>query len=44
VTADALGYATTFILGTGLAVADCLFLVWWLDRYPPPGRVAAAWR
>jgi MFS family permease len=42
--ADRLGYAPVFMLGTGLAVAGCLFLVGWLDRRPLPGRVAAAWR
>ncbi len=42
--ADAFGYAATFILGTGLAAAGCLVLVWWLDHRPPPGRVAEAWR
>ncbi len=42
--ADAFGYVTTFVLGTGLAVTGCLFLVWWLDHRPPPGRVAEAWQ
>jgi MFS family permease len=41
--ADALGYATTFIIGTLLSVAGCLFLVKWLDRHPTHERVAAAW-
>ena len=38
VVADAVGYAPTFILGTGLAAAGCLFLVWWLDHRPVAGR------
>jgi MFS family permease len=42
--ADAIGYAPTFIIGATLAAAGCLFLVWWLDRRAPPGRVANAWR
>ena len=42
--ADAFGYAATFLLGTGLAIVGCLFLVWWLDHRPPPGRIAEAWR
>lgn len=44
VIADAIGYAPTFILGTVLAAAGCLFLVWWLDHRSIPGRVADAWR
>ncbi|MEQ1801630.1 MAG: MFS transporter [Gammaproteobacteria bacterium] len=44
VIADAIGYAPTFILGTLLAAAGCLFLVWWLDHRSIPGRVADAWR
>lgn len=44
VIADAVGYAPTFMLGTGLAAAGCLVLVWWLDHRPPPGRIAEAWR
>ena len=41
--ADQLGYAPTFIIGTLAAVLGCLYLVWWLDRRAPPGRVAEAW-
>lgn len=44
VLADAVGYAPTFMIGTGLAIAGCLVLVWWLDHRSPPGRVAEAWR
>lgn len=42
--ADAVGYAPTFILGTVLAAAGCLFLVWWLDKRTPSGRIADAWQ
>jgi len=41
--ADAVGYAATFVLGTGLAAVGCLFVAWWLDRRPAPGRIAEAW-
>jgi MFS family permease len=44
VIADAVGYAPTFIVGTVLAAAGCLFLVWWLDHRPAPARVTEAWR
>ncbi len=40
---DALGYAPTFLLGTVLAAAGCLFVVAWLDRHPTHQRVAQAW-
>ncbi len=43
VIADELGYAPTFVIGTVVAVLGCLYLVGWLDRRAPPGRVAAAW-
>jgi len=42
--ADAVGYATTFALGTLLAAGGCLLVVWWLDNRPAPARVALAWR
>lgn len=41
---DRLGYTTTFCIGTALAAAGCVFLVWWLDRHPTHARVAQAWR
>ena len=41
---DRLGYTTTFCIGTALAAAGCVFLVWWLDRHPTHERVAQAWR
>lgn len=41
---DWLGYAATFSIATVLAVAGCLFVVWWLDRHPTHARVAEAWR
>lgn len=41
---DRLGYTTTFCIGTALAAAGCVFLVWWLDRRPTHARVAQAWR
>jgi len=40
---DKLGYGPTFLLATSLAVAGCLFVVWWLDRHPTNARVAEAW-
>ncbi|MBI3383180.1 MAG: MFS transporter [Aquabacterium sp.] len=40
---DRLGYGPTFLLATGLAVAGCLFVVWWLDRHPTNERIAQAW-
>lgn len=41
---DLLGYTATFCIGTVLAAAGCVFLVWWLDRQPTHERVAQAWR
>jgi MFS family permease len=41
--ADALGYGPVFVAGTALAIAGCLFVVWWLDHRPAPPRVAEAW-
>lgn len=41
---DALGYAAAFTMGTVLAAAGCVFLVWRLDRYPTHVRIATAWR
>ena len=41
---DRLGYTATFCIGTALAAAGCVFLVWWLDRRPTHARVAQAWR
>jgi MFS family permease len=41
--ADAAGYVTTFATGTALAVAGCLFVVWWLDRRALSPRLAEAW-
>lgn len=41
---DALGYAAAFTVGTVLAAAGCVFLVWRLDRQPTHERVAQAWR
>lgn len=41
---DLMGYAATFSVGTALAAAGCIFLVWWLDRHPTHERVAQAWR
>jgi MFS transporter, PAT family, beta-lactamase induction signal transducer AmpG len=41
---DRLGYTATFGIGTALAAAGCVFLVWWLDRHPTHTRVAQAWR
>lgn len=41
---DHLGYTWAFTVGTVLSVAGCVFLVWWLDRYPTHQRVAQAWR
>ena len=40
---DAFGYAPAFTIGTVLAVAGCLTLVWTLDRRPLPPRVAQVW-
>lgn len=40
---DLLGYAATFTVGTVLAAAGCVFLVWWLDRRPTHARIAQAW-
>jgi MFS family permease len=42
--ADAIGYAGTFGIAMALAVAGCLFVVWWLDRHPTSERIAEAWR
>lgn len=44
VVGDVFGYATAFTLGTVLAAAGCVFLVWRLDRQPTHERVAQAWR
>ena len=41
---DRLGYTATFCIGTALAAAGCVFLVWWLDRHPTHTRVTQAWR
>ncbi|TAK97102.1 MAG: MFS transporter [Aquabacterium sp.] len=41
---DKLGYGTTFLIATCLAVAGTLFVVWWLDRHPTNERIAEAWR
>lgn len=41
---DHLGYTWAFTVGTVLSAAGCVFLVWWLDRYPTHQRVAQAWR
>ena len=41
---DRLGYGPTFLLATALAVAGCLFVVWWLDHRPTNQRVAEAWQ
>jgi MFS family permease len=41
--ADALGYVVVFVLATALAIAGCLFVVWWLDHRPASGRVTEAW-
>jgi MFS family permease len=41
---DACGYATAFTVGTVLAAAGCVVLVWRLDRQPTHERVAQAWR
>ena len=41
---DWLGYASAFGIGTVLAALGCVFVVWWLDRYPTHDRVAQAWR
>jgi MFS family permease len=43
VLADAVGYATTFIVSTLLALLGCLAVVFVLDRKPMPGRIALAW-
>lgn len=42
--ADAFGYATSFTIGTVLALLGCLALVRVLDRKPMPPRLAAVWR
>jgi MFS family permease len=42
--ADAFGYATAFTTGAILALAGCLALIWFLDRYEISSRVAFAWR
>lgn len=44
VIADASGYAPAFTIGTVLAAAGCLAVVFVLDRKAVPGRVAAAWK
>lgn len=44
VVGDRLGYTWAFTVGTALSAAGCVFLVWWLDRYPTHQRVAQAWR
>lgn len=44
VVGDHLGYTWAFTVGTVLSAAGCVFLVWWLDRYPTHQRVAQAWR
>lgn len=41
---DRLGYAAAFGIGTVLAAAGCVFLVWFLDRRPTHERIAKAWR
>jgi MFS family permease len=42
--ADRVGYLVVFVLGTVLAVAGCVFVVWWLDHRPASVRVTEAWR
>lgn len=42
--ADAMGYATTFSIGTVVALLGTLAVVWIVDRKPMPGRVMLAWR
>lgn len=42
--ADAAGYASAFSIGTVLAVAGCLFVVYRLDRVTISERVKQAWR
>lgn len=41
--ADAFSYTWAFSIGTVLALAGCLALVWTVDRHPLSERVAAAW-
>jgi hypothetical protein len=40
---DALGYAPTFIAGTLLSTAGCLYLVRSLDAGRGPARLAKVW-
>ena len=42
--ADATSYATTFIIGTVLAAAGCVFVVYHLDRVTISERITHAWR
>jgi len=40
---DAFGYAPAFTIGTVLAAAGCLALVWTLDRRSVPERIRSVW-